>query len=62
MDGESRCSKGGKYGIELAREKKIFCGAIAVNNQGKIGWGANRGMLPLAYWKKGMKEPIYFIC
>jgi len=49
-------------GIELAREKKIFCGAIAVNNQGEIGWGANRGMLPLAYWEKGMKEPIYFIC
>jgi len=45
-------------GIELAREKKIFCGVIAVNSQGEIGWGANGGILPLAYWKKEMEEPL----
>ncbi|MBP9015422.1 MAG: isoaspartyl peptidase/L-asparaginase [Candidatus Atribacteria bacterium] len=47
--------------MELAREKKIFCGAIAVNNQGKIGWGANEGVLPLAYWTKGMEKPFYML-
>ncbi len=58
MDGESRCSKAVNMGIELAREKKIFCGVIAVNSQGEIGWGANGGILPLAYWKKEMEEPL----
>ena len=48
-------------GMEIALEKKIPCGVIAISKHGEIGWGANGGALPLAYWKEGMEKPLFML-